>query len=149
VDTVYLKNVCGNSGLPTWTMFDTDMKMNYQNDNWALWHATNNQTTFPSFSNENYFASKEHFRTDFSFRGLNANNNNNFLKRIPMSQFLFGQDSPFFNQIIGKNFWQKTDSKMIDDKFELSLNRKIRIHSNNTSHFRGKFDKVSDELFCF
>ncbi len=97
------------------------MKMKSQNDNWALWQATNNQTTFSSFSNENYFVSKQHFRTDFSFRGLNTNNNNNFLKRIPMSQFLFGQDSPFFNQIIGKNFWQKDRQQNDDDKFKLSF----------------------------
>jgi hypothetical protein len=81
------------------------------------------QTTKEHFLKTNYFASKEHFRTDFSFRGLNDNNNNNnnnFLKRIPMSQFLFGQDSPFFNQIIGKTFRQK-DKKNDDDIFELSL----------------------------
>ena len=47
----------------------------------------------------------------------NSNNNNN-LKRISLSQFLYGPDNnPFFNQIIGK----MTFSNIMSERFESRL----------------------------
>ena len=49
----------------------------------------------------NSFFTKKCF-ADFSFPGRGDADKNNILRKISLSQFLYGQENPFFNQIIGE-----------------------------------------------
>ena len=66
-----------------------------------------------SLTKNSSFPIKKISPTDFSFVGqFDNNNNNNNLKRISLSQFLYGPDNnPFFNQIIGKMAFSNIMSK--------------------------------------
>ena len=89
--------------------------------NYAITHLRNcnkqqNGLRKKSLTKNPSFPIKKISPTDFSFVGQFDNNtNNNNLKRISLSQFLYGPDNnPFFNQIIGK----MTFSNIMSERFK-------------------------------